>query len=107
MQIQTENFELFLSRSFARAEQRTGPGSKSPADYFVFHILDNVLQVEHYNYKEKLLRMIDGHDARSNYLRLIHNGWVSTLDHGAYLGKELVRAESSMKHKSGFVQDGA
>lgn len=77
------------------------------AGYFVIHIEGDVLLVEHYSYKEKLIRVIEGHDARSIYLTLIRNGWVSRLDHAAYLGKELARAEWSIKHGHRFVQDGA
>jgi tetrahydromethanopterin S-methyltransferase subunit A len=77
------------------------------AGYFVIHIEGDLLLVEHYDYKDRLLRVIEGRDARSIYLTLILNGWVSTLDHAAYMGKELARAESSMRTGVGFVQDGA
>jgi tetrahydromethanopterin S-methyltransferase subunit A len=77
------------------------------AGYFVIHIEGDALLVEHYSYKDKLIRVIEGRDARSIYLTLIRNGWVSKLDHAAYLGKELARAESSIKHGLVFVQDGA
>jgi hypothetical protein len=77
------------------------------AGYFVIHVLGDALAVEHYDYDEKLLRVIEGRDARSIYLTLIRNGWVSQLDHAAYLGKELARAEWCMKHGVRFVQDGA
>jgi tetrahydromethanopterin S-methyltransferase subunit A len=78
-----------------------------PAGYFVIYIAGDVLAVEHYSYREELLRVIEGRDARGLYLTLIGNGWVSRLDHAAYLGKELARAESSMKSGLPFVQDGA
>ena len=77
------------------------------AGYFVINIDDGVLLLEHYNYKEKLIRIIEGQDARSIYLTLIRNGWVSKLDHAAYLGKELTKAELSLKHKFDYLQDGA
>jgi tetrahydromethanopterin S-methyltransferase subunit A len=77
------------------------------AGYFVINVEDNVLLVEHYSYKDKLLRVIEGRDARSIYLTLIRNGWISQLDHAAYLGKELARAQWSMEHGLDFVQDGA
>ncbi len=75
--------------------------------YFVINIEDRSLLVEHYNYKEKLQRVIEGRDARSIYLTIVQNGWVSKLDHAAYLGKELAKAELSIKHGLDFVQDGA
>jgi tetrahydromethanopterin S-methyltransferase subunit A len=77
------------------------------AGYFVINIADGVLLVEHYSYKEKLIRIIEGQDARSIYLTLIRNGWVSTVDHAAYLGKELTKAELSLRHNFDYLQDGA
>jgi tetrahydromethanopterin S-methyltransferase subunit A len=56
--------------------------------------------------KTKLLRVIEGRDARSIYGTIIQSGWVSQLSHAAYLGKELTRAELSLKHGFNFVQDG-
>jgi tetrahydromethanopterin S-methyltransferase subunit A len=78
-----------------------------PAGYFVINIVGDTLVVEHFDYREKLIRVIEGRDARSIYLTLVRNGWVSKLDHAAYLGKELARAELSIRHGLGFVQDGA
>jgi tetrahydromethanopterin S-methyltransferase subunit A len=63
--------------------------------------------VEHYSYDNKMLRTIEGCDARGIYSTIIQNGWVSQLSHAAYLGKELTRAELSLKHGFKFVQDGA
>jgi tetrahydromethanopterin S-methyltransferase subunit A len=77
------------------------------AGYFVINIEDGVLLVEHYDYKEKLTRIIEGRDARSIYLTLIRNDWISKLDHAAYLGKELTKAELSLKYNFKYLQDGA
>jgi tetrahydromethanopterin S-methyltransferase subunit A len=63
--------------------------------------------VEHYSYDNLLLRTLQGRDARSLYSTIIQNEWVSQLSHAAYLGKELARAELSLKHGFKFVQDGA
>ncbi|MGI9309230.1 MAG: DUF4346 domain-containing protein [Gammaproteobacteria bacterium] len=76
------------------------------AGYFVINIEDAKLLVEHYDYKERLVRVIEGVDARSIYFTLINNGWVSRLDHAAYLGKQLAKAELSIQHGFEFVQDG-
>jgi tetrahydromethanopterin S-methyltransferase subunit A len=66
----------------------------------------NIL-VEHYSYDNKLLRKIEGKNSRDIYLTIIKNNWVSELSHAAYLGKELARAELSIKNGFKFVQDGA
>ncbi|MCS6815828.1 MAG: DUF4346 domain-containing protein [Blastocatellia bacterium] len=66
-----------------------------------------VILVEHYSYDNRLLRIIEGETARSLYWTIIKNGWVTQLSHAAYLGKELERAELSLKHGFKYVQDGA
>jgi tetrahydromethanopterin S-methyltransferase subunit A len=77
------------------------------AGYFVINLLEDRLLIEHYDYKERLLRTIDGKSARNLYLTLLENGWVTRLDHAAYLGKELARAEYALNGGPEFVQDGA
>ena len=77
------------------------------AGYFVVNIENGAILVEHYSYKEKLLRIIEGQDARGIYLTIVRNGWVSKLDHAAYVGKELTKAELSITHGFEYLQDGA
>lgn len=78
-----------------------------PGGYFVINITGQTIVVEHYDYNERLLHVIEGTAARAVYWTIINNGWVTTLDHAAYLGKELSRAETSIQHGLDFVQDGA
>lgn len=66
-----------------------------------------IISVEHYSYDDKLLRTIEGKDARSLYWTIIENNWMTQLSHAAYLGKELEKAELSLMHGFKFVQDGA
>lgn len=68
---------------------------------------NNIIIVEHYSYKDKLLKVIEGKDARSIYWTLIENNLVSLLSHSAYLGKELTKAELSMRYGFKYIQDGA
>jgi tetrahydromethanopterin S-methyltransferase subunit A len=75
--------------------------------YFVIYIESETIVVEHYDYKERLLHVIEGKDARAIYWTVINKGWVTQLDHAAYLGKELARAEFSIKYGVDFKQDGA
>lgn len=60
---------------------------------------------KHYSYDKELLRMIEGRDARSIYRTIIRYEWVSTLNHAAYLGQELTRAEIAMKAGFVYVQE--
>ncbi len=65
-----------------------------------------IIIVEHYSYENKLLRIIEGKDAKSIYHTVIKNGWVTQLSHAAYLGKELIKAELSIKFGFKYIQDG-
>lgn len=79
------------------------------AGYFVILPLADmgVINVEHYDYDNSLLRVIEGSTARALYLLILNNGWVTELSHAAYLGKELAKAELSLQHNFKYVQDGA
>lgn len=66
-----------------------------------------VINVEHYGYDNTLLHIIEGPNARALYLAIIDRGWVTELSHAAYLGKELAKADLSLKIGLKYIQDGA
>ncbi|MCS6862125.1 MAG: DUF4346 domain-containing protein [Abditibacteriales bacterium] len=66
-----------------------------------------IIVVEHYDYQDRLLHIIEGDDARTICATLIERGWVTQLDHAAYLGRELMRAELALRCGFPFLQDGA
>ncbi|HEX21657.1 MAG TPA: hypothetical protein ENH19_03270 [Actinobacteria bacterium] len=78
------------------------------AGYFVIipESARKMIIVEHYSYDNKLLHTIEGITARTIYFTIIDNGWTSDLYHAAYLGKELEKAELSMKLGFRYEQDG-
>ncbi len=79
------------------------------AGYFVVVPLieRGVINVEHYDYDNTLLHIIEGQSVRALYATIIANGWVNELSHAAYLGRELAKAELSLKYGFKYVQDGA
>jgi tetrahydromethanopterin S-methyltransferase subunit A len=79
------------------------------AGYFVIipSKKNGTILVEHYSYDNKKLRKIEGKNGRDIYFTIITNKWVTELSHAAFLGKELARAEMSIKKGFKFVQDGA
>lgn len=77
------------------------------AGYFVILVTEEGLMVEHYTNQNELLRAIVGDNARDIYLTIVRNGWVTRLDHAAYLGKELARAEWCRASGLDYTQDGA
>ncbi len=66
-----------------------------------------IITVEHYSYDNRLLRVIEGKNARSIYWTIVENCWITELSHAAYLGKELAKAEISIKFGLEYSQDGA
>lgn len=86
------------TRNAARADK---------AGHFTIRLEEQSIVVEHLNGKSRLLRVIEGKTARDVCLGLIRNGWISKLDHAAYLGRELARAELALQSGRPYVQDSA
>lgn len=63
--------------------------------------------VEHYSYENELLNTVEGNDAKSIYHTVIRKGWLTHLNHAAYLGEELAKAELSNELGFKYVQEGA
>lgn len=75
------------------------------AGEFRIKIERGVIVLQHYGQKDNLLRIVEGDSARDICLTLIRNGWVSKLDHAAYLGRQLTWAELALRDGTTFVQD--
>jgi len=76
------------------------------AGYFVIALQPEKMTIlaKHYSYDKELLRIIEGRDAKSICRTIMEHGWASTLDHAAYLGQELTRAEIAMRNGFGYIQ---
>lgn len=80
-----------------------------PAGYFVIFpdCGRGLLMLEHYRNDGVLDIVIEGRAAAELYIPAIEKGLVSRLDHAAYLGKELARAERALLRSGAYVQDAA
>ena len=80
-----------------------------PAGYFVIYVDRGrrMLSLEHYLNDGMLDTVIEGASAAELYTPAIDRGLVSSLDHAAYLGRELARAEESLVSGKPFIQDAA
>lgn len=80
-----------------------------PAGYFVIFPdrVRGVLSLEHYANNGVLTTIIEGRFAAELYMTAISRELVSRLDHAAYLGGELARAEHAITSGEGYVQDAA
>ena len=65
------------------------------------------LIVEHYTNAGVLDAVIEAEGAAAAYSTAIARGLVTRLDHAAYLGKELARAEAALRDGTAYVQDAA
>lgn len=80
---------------------------RDPAGYFVIDA-DNrsgMIRMEHYDNKNRLMGAYEGKRSRDLYLTAVERGMISRLDHAAYLGFELGRAEEALRRGTRFVQD--
>lgn len=81
-----------------------------PTGYFVIMVMkgkENPLLIEHYSNDGTLRNMIEGIDSASICAALIEKNLISQLDHAAYLGRELAKAELSLISDSRYTQDQA
>jgi tetrahydromethanopterin S-methyltransferase subunit A len=80
-----------------------------PAGYFVIYVDRDrgLLSLEHYLNDGLLDMVIEGGTAAEVYTPAIDRGLISRLDHAAYLGRELARAEYNLHSGEPFVQDAA
>jgi tetrahydromethanopterin S-methyltransferase subunit A len=80
-----------------------------PAGYFVVYVdrARQLLSFEHFRNDGVLDAVIEGKTAPELYSPVVEKGLVSRLDHAAYLGRELARAEQALKSGEPFIQDAA
>lgn len=81
--------------------------SADPKGYFLIRISPEKQEigVRYCNYEKEPLKDIYGTDAESIVQTLVREGFVSTLQHAAYLGHELQKAEVALKLGLTYVQD--
>lgn len=80
-----------------------------PAGYFVIYPdrTHRRLVLEHYSNQGVLDRMIAANTAAALYTNVIEAKLISRLDHAAYLGRELTRAEHALQSGEDYCQDRA
>ena len=80
-----------------------------PAGYFVIFLdrARKLLSLEHYENSGLLTTIIEAKSAAEIYMTAIDRALVSQLDHAAYLGRELARAEDALRSGAPYVQDAA
>jgi tetrahydromethanopterin S-methyltransferase subunit A len=77
--------------------------------YFVIYVdrMRGLLSMEHYTTEGIVDAVIEGRKVAELYFPAIDRGLVTRLDHAAYLGRELERAERAMRTGENYIQDAA
>ena len=80
-----------------------------PAGYFVVYPdrARNLLLLEHYTKDGILDTVIEGKTSAELYVPAVERKLLTRLDHSAYLGRELARAEQALRSGTGYTQDAA
>jgi tetrahydromethanopterin S-methyltransferase subunit A len=82
--------------------------AQDPKGYFVITIRPGYskdIVAEHRDNNGKIANIIKGKNASSIYNTIVKMGLVSRLEHAAYLGKELAKAELALNKNLDYVQD--
>lgn len=92
--------------------QRAAPAARTvadPAGYLVVHADSRrrLLVIEHYRNDGLLTAVVEAASATDGYTSVLAAGLVSRLDHAAYLGRELARAEHALLSGARYRQDAA
>lgn len=103
-----ERFTDVVTVPIAQAEEAKRLVS-DPAGYLVLYPdrRRRRLVLEHYLNNGTLTRVIEGATPTALYSTVIADGLISRLDHAAYLGRELARAEAALGEGHEYVQDRA
>ncbi|HLD40223.1 MAG TPA: DUF4346 domain-containing protein [Candidatus Nanoarchaeia archaeon] len=78
-----------------------------PKGYFLIRVNDKKKRLEagFCTYKHEIIKMVHGQGAIEVYNTIVKKKLVSRLEHAAYLGKELYKAELALKYGKKYRQE--
>jgi len=98
-----KNAENFVGKHYRK---RSMSFEQDPRGFFIIKVENDEIAVEHrLNDGRKTKYEFRGKIAEEIYRKILNENLVSRLDHAAYLGKELARAEMALKEGEEFVQE--
>jgi len=103
------NKKIELDADVIEVKEKTGPATLDSAGMFkilVDHSGKNIVAI-HFNTAkmDKPSKIIKGENAENIYSKIIDLGLVTRLDHAAYLGNELAKAEIALNTGKEYIQD--
>lgn len=97
--------------SFERVQARAPKGTLRLDRAGFFVVLPNhetgVIVCEHYENNGRLAHVVEGRQAALIAATVVEEGLITQLDHAAYLGRELAKAELAIKTGARYEQDAA
>ena len=81
------------------------PFGEDKLGYFSITVDEEIIVQHHLPDGRKSEFVFRGNGSEELYRKILHENLVSRMDHAAYLGKELSRAETALKENNEFVQD--
>ncbi|MBK8189448.1 MAG: DUF4346 domain-containing protein [Vampirovibrionales bacterium] len=81
------------------------PWRCDPAGYFVIEQTGDRIQMRHYDPAGRQTLILRAKTARRLYLEAVARQLLSRMDHAAYLGRELARAQNSLNTGTTYLQD--
>lgn len=80
---------------------------QDPNGYFLIRINreKQIIEVGHCLKNNQVITLIKGKTPESIMYKIINQGYISLLDHAAYLGKELEKAFIALKYDLDYCQD--
>jgi tetrahydromethanopterin S-methyltransferase subunit A len=79
---------------------------KDPKGFFTIHVSRNdEIVVEHHDNSGSIIQKIIGKSAEDIYHKIIKMNIISSLEHAAYLGRELAKAEVALRNQMTYEQD--
>lgn len=101
-----EDTSLSFERIKAKAPERL---KLDPAGFFVVlpNLETGLIVCEHYENNGRLVHVVEGRQAPLIASTVVERGLITRLDHAVYLGRELAKAELSLKTGALYEQDAA
>ncbi|MBS3153558.1 DUF4346 domain-containing protein [Candidatus Woesearchaeota archaeon] len=75
-----------------------------PRGYFLIRITEGRIEAGLVNKKNEMIAIVRGNNAVDIVHEIIKRKLISRLDHAAYMGRQLARAEYCLKNNKEFVQ---
>tara|TARA_Y100000310_G_C20332223_1_gene645839 strand:- start:248 stop:619 length:372 start_codon:yes stop_codon:yes gene_type:complete len=76
-----------------------------PKGYFLIRVTKSRIEVGFVTPKHNITKMIYGKNAIAIYNTIVRNKLLTKLEHAAYLGKELYKAELCLRYAKKYVQE--